>query len=1000
MSKFPLVSSKKGSYLLGVVVLTTLALTSLGAIILNVMPALQGSVKRYLVYLEYKSFLTGLVEYTAHSIKERWCLNELSHSGNVYHSDLTPSVVGRCFYGETADSLKAFVTYPLLLERLLWSETAREGIQDFFQEKYPTFDTSGLLDSMKTDDGIVIEINNEDLGPRFPLYNFVANISKCINKITITIKRPTNYNVSASGDNVRLVIQVLPDIKMFPLQCNVIKSISSEVLYDFIPRRLFMFALIKKDDLDLSSLGTMSAGTNYFRGPVYVEKNLTLPDEPTDSNFLNRVVLGTGDLQVVKNGRKEPYSIDPNFGKKGTEFTYQYKNFSGLLAGIAFDTTADKGFKNLFVLGILAENASKLEQLGYCSQKKNLEDNLLFTKDSRLLYSNYVSSNNGKNFSFVLTLSPAPPIAEGGRTSINEFNPQASAQGRPHLNPVIAGATFFNHSTAVPAVTTNGGNPLIRFKLSLPSLSSTSRLETYVKLGVLHFLEYRPKAEIDQVIKDWQEVRDSILAGGGGGGGPPGGGPPGGGPPGGGGGGPPGGGGTPFPQVEKYNGSQLYSFYRTYIDDTSEDNKTAFTNAVAAAEAAFPPSETSNYSLRVKVDPINNILNPTFFSSQQIVLSFELSSNFYEKMRQYGVLTSGISYTQTGGGSPPFNQADSVSITRLTAFDFGYPQNLHLDMDYTNDDDRNFRVAPDYGPNDPAQNKGIVLLLPLSTNSSTVYGCSSGSICHRLATAPTVEANAFYSDTSWRTFVAPDAYDCPLCATIPTSKYANLIIPPTIDPCAGDGSGVMMGVADFDQDFSGTSIYSWCYDLHGGNTFAPIESLVFSHRPDEATGLSDLNRGVAQAVTCTIKATREYVYGMYVCKNLVIEANSSKPLHLVGTFLVENIENKGRTVYWNSWWESEVLAGIQTQLWPTRSCSTTSSLWKNLIGDTAKQAELRSCSPTSLVFTSGADNFTWSTVDPEVGMSPTSISNLYKIKGRFKRYILNEIYRREVIIIQ
>ncbi|MBF0207620.1 MAG: hypothetical protein HQK53_12090, partial [Oligoflexia bacterium] len=231
------------------------------------------------------------------------------------------------------------------------------------------------------------------------------------------------------------------------------------------------------------------------------------------------------------------------------------------------------------------------------------------------------------------------------------------------------------------------------------------------------------------------------------------------------------------------------------------------------------------------------------------------------------------------------------------------------------------------------------------------------------------------------------------------AEFQYLYFPAATDPCKEAGN-MTYNVEDFDEDFSSTSCYSWLFQVGNTNNisnFNPLTTLEFDAANNE--GLDFQNKEKSWVTNCTVNSNRDLVIGSFVCQNLIIKA-SGTPLKLIGTFIVENIINKGRKVIWYSSWEPEILPFIQNNMLQNNGagCSNISKQWSDMMNNPLENNRLRNCSPVSLYYptVTGSENFTWTVVDPERGLSP-STANKDKIKDRHKRFFLNEIYRREVI---
>lgn len=211
-----------------------------------------------------------------------------------------------------------------------------------------------------------------------------------------------------------------------------------------------------------------------------------------------------------------------------------------------------------------------------------------------------------------------------------------------------------------------------------------------------------------------------------------------------------------------------------------------------------------------------------------------------------------------------------------------------------------------------------------------------------------------------------------------------------------------MSLADWNQDMSESTNFAWNY----ANTpaGAEIEEAVHEDLQSISFG-NDLTEGHVSSHTksvveeCRVKKEREKIFGFYACKNLIIEAGRSKPLYMIGTFIVENIinENKAQPVYWHSVWDEKASGLILTDYFKKReNCKTlVGKTWKNILGNANLKNDMKRCSAIDLV-TNGPNNFTWTTVDPDIGLLPGHTMTSQKVQ-RVLRWVIREDSRLDVV---
>lgn len=212
-----------------------------------------------------------------------------------------------------------------------------------------------------------------------------------------------------------------------------------------------------------------------------------------------------------------------------------------------------------------------------------------------------------------------------------------------------------------------------------------------------------------------------------------------------------------------------------------------------------------------------------------------------------------------------------------------------------------------------------------------------------------------------------------------------------------------LGVADWDLDMSPNTSFSWNY----ANTQAGaiIENIDHSELPlitFAATGA--MREGHAASTSksivnrCVIPKNRTHVYGFYVCRTLEIEKGRTQPLTIIGTFIVKNIINNNRKVpvIWQTVWDPRSAPLIYDDLKGGCNGMSTDLNWKNLMLDPRLATMINQCGAVDMV-NNGPNNFTWTTVDPEIGLArSTDVMTSQKVK-RPLRWIVREDSRQDVI---
>lgn len=212
-----------------------------------------------------------------------------------------------------------------------------------------------------------------------------------------------------------------------------------------------------------------------------------------------------------------------------------------------------------------------------------------------------------------------------------------------------------------------------------------------------------------------------------------------------------------------------------------------------------------------------------------------------------------------------------------------------------------------------------------------------------------------------------------------------------------------MGLADWDLDMSQSTNFAWNY----ANTPAgvPVDTSDHTNLPEVIfdnnllEGFEDTTKSVVES--CIVEPDRTHVYGFYVCKKLIIKPRS-KPLYMIGTFIVKDLfqpTTMAFPVYWYSVWEAKANDLIMTDL-KKDVCPNSSTLlsmtFKDFQLNPMARARADSCSPLELV-ANGPNNFSWTTVDPDIGIAKSGDVMTSQKTNRIQKWIIKEESRIELI---
>jgi hypothetical protein len=214
-----------------------------------------------------------------------------------------------------------------------------------------------------------------------------------------------------------------------------------------------------------------------------------------------------------------------------------------------------------------------------------------------------------------------------------------------------------------------------------------------------------------------------------------------------------------------------------------------------------------------------------------------------------------------------------------------------------------------------------------------------------------------------------------------------------------------MGQADWDIDMSVSSNFSWNYantsagaDIQN-NDNESLEEIVFD---------KDLQEGHRDSMTksvvkkCTVQPERTHIYGFYVCETLNILPRT-EPLYMIGTFIIKNIiQAKNVPVYWYSIWHGVASDLILNDLFKdSQVCHFGSNtplnkiLFKNFLENSTLAGRMTYCGPQGLI--QGKNNFSWTTVDPDVGIAKIGDSMTSQKANRIQKWVIKADSKVEVI---
>ncbi|QDK45292.1 hypothetical protein DOM22_09070 [Bdellovibrio sp. ZAP7] len=287
-----------------------------------------------------------------------------------------------------------------------------------------------------------------------------------------------------------------------------------------------------------------------------------------------------------------------------------------------------------------------------------------------------------------------------------------------------------------------------------------------------------------------------------------------------------------------------------------------------------------------------------------------------------------------------------------------------------------------------------------------------------------------YDGTYWNSIpVAPDAnspthllgylnysIDSAGNITRPSGLSATANTSGTEEDESGNSTDIAQACEDFYDNMNSQSFgaANWGTSFAGGTrsswNFAGVDSSVPKEKGHESEPIleerifnSDSTEFLVNSIVgnCVIKAGTNFVTGFYTCDNLTIEGGRTKPLTIIGTFII------GKTLKIN---EQAIRIGIQwssiyhpqsTRILRSRKilkpmtepdnvakCDNLPSPIWHPIPSIQETADRMACNVISL--RAKADPFKWTAVDPDCGVDPAKQQTVPTCKRRIIRYFVVE----------
>lgn len=961
-------SNQAGMSMLFMVMIVSLAVGGIAFVTTDMIPKLQSEKKKAEAAISYRVFIGSLNDYLVHGIRERWCLN---YNNGV--SDLLLS--NAC---SSSKAMEDIVTYPGNLERVLWSAenigttlTAPPTLEEsnkILSLNYLRYHgnpqkTTKLLkfeDISPPDGKLTFKITQgvlNDMSEEHPLYVMAKKIKDCVNSINVEVFQVKDYNNVGGGDERKIGIHITSDIVKTRFSCMTLKQADSTSFYTFYPRRLHTFSLVKYGNLD----GKLH---NEFHGPVYVAGDFVLPPPSYDKNnatvFYNTLTLGIynsgknngGIFRAgrIVNSDKSNYTFEDR-GHPYLSKQDNYETFRGFLGGVHLDSSEDKGFHNLF--DYTSTSSGDVSSLEACIEENNALLKPSNNADSILAYGNYSSSTDSARAKLSFTLrNRFKPSDEAGKANIDyTYGKKKKGKGEKEIED-------FEEVEIVSATDK-------RFFFDVVSPEGNRAL------GNISFIYGK---------EEWNGPLESFY-------------------------------GTMGVDSQVEFGINLSYFNMTtskldtFISNVDSAKRYTYYNAIESGHALTSLSEwdefkSKAYILKEKCDDFGNKASSDCetlgFSvncdkskdsscdySSQLSAYNQSKTNLktrLEEVKQLIVNHPNPKMTMTLAHVDPYN---GKTVLNQRYLDFSFPNEWRTFFKILRSQiSKSIRITFTPYHYGPYNNLYMQFYLKGQEGNNLKF-----------LNRADWDDDENLTMGGWR-----NTYNNELLSENPT---------PLVELDCPQG----MGVADWDLDMSGSTNFAWNY----ANTppgaqvdstdHQPATPIVFhpgdgTLPPLEGHALSTTKSVVEE---CTIPADRTHVYGFYVCDKLIIKDRST-PLYMIGTFIVnELVQNPGANVpvHWHSIWDTKAADLIMTDLYANKAaCDPSKNLlnktWVDIINNQQVSSTISSCSPLDLV-TNGPNNFSWTTVDPDVGIAnPGDVMTSQKT-NRIQKWIIREESRVDII---
>lgn len=928
-----LLFSESGMAMPLVITIVTAAVSSIAYIIITLLPQLQDEKKKAQDSINYKIFITSLNDYVIHGIREKWCVNNISYSGGVLETDLLLS--NDC---SSTATMEQIVTFPGNLERILWDD-----------------DTIGPNNS-PAGSNTIIGLNKQKIidAPGTPA---ITNEQVKINELKLHLSENVLLNMTNEHPlyiitrNIRNCVQSV-DITIKrdstfvtgedkQLSVKIVGNINNTKLsclssiQDLSSEAYYTFYPRRLHTYSLIKYGDLKTDMFHeYHGPVYVGGDLILPNDSYEKSK-SSIFYNTLTLGVYNEGvAGGEYRAGKVKTNTGADYTFEER-------GHPYLSKQDNYPNFRGIIGGLRLDASEDKGLFnlFASGGASASD---VASLEECIEENQVKTKPSYTAGSLLAYKDTVTSGAGlnirvGLTDKNRFKPNISAPVEMQALPESPTKKF-----VVAVTSTSGTKEIGDFKIII-NPENTYRFSTAPGSPAELIIDYEKydlkPATLDAAITILNgTITVSNYQ-------------------------------TLFPSGHTLTNPSNLALYGTYLDKVNDFKALCDANATdlctdfGITATCVAPATCPDYTSQKTAMTVAQNNLKTKISQIKTIITSDLAR-----------ATFAISDFNHTNGKKIINQKD-ISIS----FSSAWPE-----------------VIPLIKSSLPENEMFIEF---------TAYQYSSDVkkiiFSHNLAN-PTAAMKIKRQDNG-NTVSFPTASGWSK-ATNTNSLPSSQTPEPITELDCPDG----MTLADWNQDMSGNTNFSWNY----ANT--PSGAII-----DEAThdNLDDVNfyepspaslippdghatsHSKSVVTDCTVTNNRRFVFGFYVCENLTINPGRSAPLYMIGTFIVKNIINLNTDVpvYWHSVWDAKAGALIISEFKRgTPACTgLIGKTWADIISNPALKEKVKSCSAMDLV-NNGPNNFTWTTVDPDIGLIAGNTMTSQKVL-RIQKWIIREDSRSDII---